>query len=143
MIALRVLLVDDEADFAEVLAERMSARGLHVDVSTTGPQALEMAQAKIYDAVILDMAMPGMNGLATLKRLLANNSDLQVIFLTGRATLQDGLDAMRSGAMEFFEKPPDLDKLIDKIGDARSKRARLTEQRLEDTVQELIRRKGW
>jgi two-component system response regulator RegA len=143
MNAIRVLLVDDEVDFTEVLSQRMSSRGLRADVCSNGSQALEMAEHKIYDAVVLDMAMPGMNGMETLRRLLLNNPDLQVIFLTGRATLEHGIEAMRSGAMEFFEKPPDIDKLIAKITEAREKRERLTEQRLERAVKDLIRNKGW
>jgi len=143
MNALRVLLVDDEVDFTEVLSQRMSSRGLRADVCSSGSQALEMAEHRIYDAVVLDMAMPEMNGLETLRRLLLNNPDLQVIFLTGRATLEHGIEAIRHGAMEFFEKPPDIDKLIAKITEAREKRERLTEHRLEQAVKDLIRNKGW
>jgi DNA-binding NtrC family response regulator len=102
-----------------------------------------MAQAKAYDAVVLDLAMPGMDGIATLKRLLANNPDLQVILLTGHATLQHGLEAIKSGAMEFLTKPPDIDELIGKIAEARTKRERLTEQRIEQTLSEIIRNRGW
>jgi DNA-binding NtrC family response regulator len=143
MNALRVLLVDDEEEFTDILSQRMAARGLKADVCANGPDALEMAQAKAYDAVVLDLAMPGMDGIATLKRLLANNPDLQVILLTGHATLQHGLEAIKSGAMEFLTKPPDIDELIGKIAEARTKRERLTEQRIEQTLSEIIRNKGW
>jgi DNA-binding NtrC family response regulator len=143
MDALRVLLVDDEPDFTEVLAERMNARGLKVEICSSGPEALECAAQKVYDAVILDLAMPGMDGLQTLRRLLAGNPDLQVILLTGRATLEHGLEAMRTGAMEFFEKPPDIEKLIEKVTEARSRRERLSEERMEKTLQDLLRTKGW
>ncbi len=143
MTALRVLLVDDEKDFTDTLAERMAARGLQADVCADGAEALELARSKTYDAVVLDLAMPGMDGIATLKGLLANNPDLQVILLTGRATLQQGLEAIKSGAMEFLTKPPDIDRLIEKISEARTKRERLTEQRIEKTLSEILRTKGW
>jgi DNA-binding NtrC family response regulator len=143
MTALRVLLVDDEKDFTDTLAERMAARGLQADVCADGAEALELARRKTYDAVVLDLAMPGMDGIATLKGLLANNPDLQVILLTGRATLQQGLEAIKSGAMEFLTKPPDIDRLIEKISEARTKRERLTEQRIEKTLSEILRTKGW
>jgi DNA-binding NtrC family response regulator len=143
MTALRVLLVDDEKDFTDTLAERMAARGLQADVCADGAEALELARRKTYDAVVLDLAMPGMDGIATLKGLLANNPDLQVILLTGRATLQQGLEAIKSGAMEFLTKPPDIDRLIEKISEARTKRERLTERRIEKTLSEILRTKGW
>ena len=143
MNALRVLLVDDEKDFTEVLAERMQTRGLQVEICSSGHEALECAAQKVYDAVILDLAMPGMDGLQTLRRLLGGNPDLQVILLTGRATLEHGLEAMRSGAMEFFEKPPDIDRLIEKVTEARSRRERLSQDRMEKTLKDLLRTKGW
>lgn len=143
MTALRVLLVDDEKDFTDTLSERMAARGLKADVCADGAEALELARSRTYDAVVLDLAMPGMDGIATLKGLLANNPDLQVILLTGRATLQQGLEAIKSGAMEFLTKPPDIDQLIAKIAEARTKRERLTEQRIEKTLSEILRTKGW
>ena len=83
----KVLLVDDEAEFTEVLAERMTTRGLRVDVADSGHAALDRAREVFYDAVILDLMMPGIDGLETLKRLLEINADLQVILLTGHATL--------------------------------------------------------
>ena len=82
-----VLLVDDEEDFVEVLAERLEARGLTVDTAGNGELALEKAGERAFDAIVLDMAMPGMNGIETLPGLLQINPDLQVILLTGRATL--------------------------------------------------------
>ena len=139
----RVLLVDDEVEFVETLAERMRARGLDVQTANSGIDALARVTRKTFDAVVLDLAMPGMDGLQTLRRLLGGNPDLQVILLTGRATLEHGLEAMRSGAMEFFEKPPDIDRLIEKVTEARSRRERLSQDRMEKTLKDLLRTKGW
>jgi DNA-binding NtrC family response regulator len=138
-----VLLVDDEEDFTATLAERMEARGLAVDISASGPDAIERVRGKTYDAVVLDLAMPGMNGIETMKRLLADNPDLQVILLTGRATVRDGVEAMSEGAMEFLEKPADVDLLLNKIGAAQEKRILLTEKRVQDTITDILRTKGW
>ena len=66
----RVLLVDDEEEFADALAERMEARGLRVDVAHSGEEALDKARARLYEAIVLDLAMPGLDGIETLKRLL-------------------------------------------------------------------------
>jgi DNA-binding NtrC family response regulator len=138
-----VLLVDDEEDFTATLAERMEERGLDVDVSSNGSEAIERVRGKSYDAVVLDLAMPGMDGIETMKRLLGDNPDLQVILLTGRATVRKGVEAMSAGAMEFLEKPADLDELMEKIGTAQEKRLLLMEKRVQQTITDILRTKGW
>lgn len=143
MAKVKVLLVDDEEDFTDVLSERMKERGLDVDVSDNGPDAIEKVRGKGFDAVVLDLAMPGMDGIETLKRLLGENPDLQVILLTGRATVRDGVDAMSAGAMEFLEKPVDIDLLMKKIQEAQVNRVLLMEKRAEETITEILQKKGW
>ncbi|MGD8699922.1 MAG: response regulator, partial [Gemmatimonadales bacterium] len=113
-----VLLVDDEEDFVEVLAERLEARGLTVDTAANGELALEKAGKRPFDAIVLDMAMPGMNGIETLQALLQINPDLQVILLTGRATLGQAVESMKLGSLDFLEKPVDIETLVTKIAEA-------------------------
>jgi DNA-binding NtrC family response regulator len=139
----RVLLVDDEQDFTDVLAERMKVRDLVVDVAGNGHTALAMAQQSRYDAVICDLAMPGLDGIETLKRLLAQNPDLQVILLTGHATLEKGVEAMKSGAVEFLEKPVDLDLLVAKIDEAQRTTEQLKAKRMTESLDDILRSKGW
>ncbi len=139
----KILLVDDEADFTAILAERMQARGLSVDIGNNGEEAIKLAQAHYYDAIILDLAMPGMDGLETLKRLLIRNPDLQVILLTGKATLEKGIEAVKLGAVEFLEKPANIDQLLEKVHTAQIRRLELNEQRAEETVKGILQRKGW
>jgi DNA-binding NtrC family response regulator len=138
-----VLLVDDEEDFTAALAERMEARGLQVDVSSNGPDAIRQVEDRSYDAVILDLAMPGMNGIETLKEMLAKKPDLQVILLTGRATVREGVDAMASGAIEVLEKPADLKTLLDHVEKAKETRVLLAEERAQETISDILRKKGW
>lgn len=138
-----VLLVDDEEDFTSTLCERMEDRGLDVDISSTGPDALQKVDDKTYDAVVLDLAMPGMDGIETLKRLLAKQPDLQVILLTGRGTIRSGVEAMASGAMEFLEKPADLETLMKHIEKAKANRVLLMEERVQATITDILRKKGW
>jgi len=138
-----VLLVDDEEDFTATLAERMEERGLQVDISSNGPDAIRQVEDRSYDAVVLDLAMPGMNGIETLKQLLAKNPDLQIILLTGRATVRDGVEAMASGAVEFLEKPTDLKTLLEHIEKAKANRVLLAEERIQATITEILRKKGW
>lgn len=139
----RVLIVDDEEEFATALAERMTNRGLHVDVAFNGEKALEFIESKPYDAVVLDLAMPGMDGIETLKRMLAFNADLQVIILTGKATVKQGVEAVKEGAFEFLEKPVRIETLVDKINIAKSRKSELTEERLNDMIDEITKRRGW
>lgn len=138
-----VLLVDDEEDFVEVLAERLEARGLTVDTAGNGELALEKAGKRPFDAIVLDMAMPGMNGIETLQGLLQINPDLQVILLTGRATLGQAVEAMKLGALDFLEKPVDIETLVTKIAEAATKRSSLEEKRIADRLSDIMRKKGW
>lgn len=141
--AARVLLVDDEAQFAEVLAERLSRRGVCVDTAGDGAEALRLQAATDYDAVLVDLTMPGMDGLQTLTALLAQDADLQVILLTGHGSLQKGIEAMKRGAANFLEKPADLDRLLELIAEATAKRTQLAEQRLEQKMKEVVGGKPW
>jgi DNA-binding NtrC family response regulator len=139
----KVLLVDDEKEFVEVLADRLEARGLRVVKAHSGTQALEAAEDTVFDAIVLDMAMPGMNGIETLEGLLEINPDLQVILLTGRATLEQAAAAIRTGALDLLEKPADIDTLVAKIELAATKRWSLEEMRIEQKVADIMRKKGW
>lgn len=139
----KVLLVDDEEDFVEVLADRLEARGLSVVKAHSGIQALDAAAERTFDAIVLDMAMPGMNGLETLEGLLEINPDLQVILLTGRATLEQAATAIRIGALDLLEKPADIGTLVSKIELAATRRWSLEEKRIEQKVADIVRKKGW
>lgn len=140
----KVLLVDDEEEFTQLLSERMEARGLKVDTASSGVEALKKVESGAnYDVIVLDLAMPGMDGMETLERLLKANQDLQVILLTGHATLQKGMQAVRMGARDVMEKPADLSELLKKISDAKLDRVLLVEKRMEESIQEILRSKGW
>jgi len=138
-----VLLVDDEEDFVTALAERLEGRGLRVETAASGAAALEKARTRVYDAVLLDMAMPGLDGLETLRGLLALNPDQQVILLTGRATLQQGVEAMKLGALDLLEKPADIERLVTRIEDAARRRSALDDRRVEERVRGILHKKGW
>ena len=139
----KVLLVDDEQEFTEVLSERMKSRGLTVDSATSGGEALDKIKESNYDAIILDLAMPGMDGIETLKKLLKQNPDLQVILLTGHATVDKSVEAVKLGAKDFLEKPADIDKLMAKIKEAKSERMLIVEKKMEEEIQNILKSKGW
>jgi DNA-binding NtrC family response regulator len=139
----RVLLVDDEVEFVETLAERMRARGLEVDVALSGAEALEKARARSFDAIVLDLAMPGMDGIETLRRLREGNPDLQIILLTGQGTVRTAVEATKLGAMDFLQKPADIQTLLEKIREARANRLSVVGERSQNEIAEILRRRGW
>jgi DNA-binding NtrC family response regulator len=139
----KVLLVDDEKEFLEVMAERMGARDMNVTTTTSPKDALEMAQEGSFDAIILDLMMPEMDGLETLKELKKKNPDLQVILLTGHATVQKGVEAMKLGATDLLEKPADLKVLTEKIKKAHARKIVLVQKKAEEKVRHILAVKGW
>lgn len=139
----RVLIVDDEKDFADALGERMRKRDLEVDLVGDGPSAIKSVTERSYDAVVLDLVMPGMDGIETLKQILSIKPDLQVILLTGRGSIEKGVEAIKSGAFEFLEKPVKFEDLLDKIKMAKSKKEALTEEHTSQMIDEILKRKGW
>ena len=141
--SIKVLLVDDEKEFTSILSERMKSRGLTVDIANTGPVAIKKVKEKSYDAIILDLAMPEMDGIEAMKHLLQENPDLQVIFLTGHATLEKGIEAVKLGAVEFMEKPVDINKLLDKVNEAKTKKTQITEMKTDKEIKDILRKRGW
>jgi DNA-binding NtrC family response regulator len=139
----RVLLVDDEVEFVETLAERMRTRGLEVATAGSGLEALERFSSQDFDAVVLDLAMPDLDGIETLKRLRARDPNIQIVLLSGQATIRLATEAMKQGAVDVLEKPADIDVLIDMIRQARATRLRLSEQKTQENVDELLKRRGW
>jgi DNA-binding NtrC family response regulator len=139
----KVLLVDDEVEFTEILSRRMESRGVDVDTAATGREALDKVKGRSYDAIILDLAMPEMDGIETMKRLLEDNPDLQVILLTGYATLQRGIEAIKLGAMDFLEKPAEIQALMEKIEQAKANKMLLVERRVERKIKGILGTKGW
>ena len=139
----KILLVDDEKDFLDVMSERIEARGMEVTKADSAAKALEQVETGGFDAIILDLMMPGMDGLQTLKAIKAKNPDLQVILLTGHATVEKGIEAMKMGAMDFVEKPADLDKLTAIIKKAQARKMVLIEKKMEEKMKDIISHKGW
>lgn len=118
-----ILLVDDEERFVEILAQRLQARGLSTDVATTGEKAVALTKAKDFDAVLLDLSMPGMDGIEVLREMKKTNPFLQIIILTGQGSIKATVEVMKEGAMDFMEKPVDINKLLEKITEAKLKRS--------------------
>ena len=139
----KILLVDDESEFLDTLSERMRARGMDVTTSASAREALQAVEGDSFDAVVLDLMMPGMDGLEALRILRQKDPKLQVILLTGHATVEKGVEAIKSGAMDLLEKPADIDTLTDKIRQASAQRMLLVSQESEEKIKEILASKGW
>ena len=142
-LAANVLLIDDEEQFLKVLGERLETRGLKVNTVTSGEDALTLIDDENYDAIILDLAMPGIDGIETLKLLKEKNPDLEIIMLTGHATVQKGIEAMKLGAEDFLEKPVELSVLLERISEAKNKRILILEKKSQDAIKKIITTKAW
>jgi DNA-binding NtrC family response regulator len=140
-IGAKVLLVDDEEKFLDVLSQRLGTRGVAADTATSGEDALVKIKNKQFDAIVLDVMMPGIGGIETLKRIRKQYPELQIIMLTGQGTIDKAVEAMKEGAIEFLEKPADIDKLMDKIGEAKKKKFLLVMKNIEERVKGLARRR--
>jgi len=138
-----VLLVDDEEQFLDMLSQRLEVRGIKVDTVTGGEEAMDKITSKKFDVVVLDLAMPGIDGIETLKRLKEMNPDIQIIMLTGKATVKSGIEAMKLGAEDFLEKPVDLDVLMEKIKKATYNKMLLVEKGRQEEVKKIMKKKGW
>ena len=138
-----VLIVDDEEEFLEGISERLKIRDFLVDTATNGLEALKKIDLLGYDAIVLDLMMPGLDGLDTLKRALKKNPDLQIILLTGRASVKHAVTAMQEGALDFMEKPVKLEVLVEKIREGRTRRRKLDEARRMAAVTEILTSRGW
>jgi DNA-binding NtrC family response regulator len=139
----RILLIDDEQDFLNIMAERMEARDMTVSTASSAKEGLEKAAAGNFDAVILDLRMPEMDGMEALKVLKEKNPDLEVILLTGHATLKDGVEAMKLGALDLLEKPADINTLTERIQSAHAKKLVFFEKKNEEMIKNIMGTKGW
>jgi DNA-binding NtrC family response regulator len=118
----RVLFVDDEADFRETLIKRMQKRHVEAFGVRSGEEALDWLRQQATDLVVLDVRMPGMDGIQTLRAIKRDHPLLEVILLTGHASLEIAREGMQLGAFDYLMKPIDLDELLYKLEDAYQKK---------------------
>ena len=142
-LATKVMLVDDEFDFIELLSQRLETRGLKVITVTSGEEALAMIEDLNIDVAVVDFAMPGINGVETLRQIKEKRSDIEVIMLTGQGTIQSGIKAMKYGAIDYLEKPVDLNILMEKIRFAKQQRMLALKKKSADEVKDILTSKSW
>ena len=127
---LKVLFVDDEIDFLETLMKRMKKRGVSVAGVGSGEQALDYLSEQPVDVIVLDVRMPGIGGINTLREIKKIDPLMEVIMLTGHASIEVAIEGMQLGAFDYLMKPADFDELLYKIQDA-FKRRIIQKQKIE------------
>jgi DNA-binding response OmpR family regulator len=108
----RVLLVDDEEEYVRALAERLELRSFDVRVALNGEQALGKLQDQEPDFVVLDLKMPGMDGMEVLRRVRKHHPRVAVVMVTGHGSDKDRDEALRLGARAYLQKPVQIDQLV-------------------------------
>ena len=145
---INILLVDDERDFVEMLSLRLTDAGHRVRAAYNGQQALkildEAGQERWpeIDVVILDIKMPGMDGIETLKQLKKKHAVVEVILLTGHGAVDSAVEGLKSGAFDYLLKPADFEDLIKKLEAARKQKSEHEERLREAEAKALMRRSG-
>ena len=123
MEAFNVLFVDDEVEFLDTLLKRMKKRNVNVSGVKSGEEALKFVDQEQVDVVVLDVRMPGMDGIETLRQLKKRDPLIEVIMLTGHASVEVAVEGMELGAFDYLMKPMDIDELLYKLQDAHKKKS--------------------
>jgi DNA-binding NtrC family response regulator len=118
MEGMTILLVDEEVEFVETLSRRLARRGFNAPFVTTAQEALDKIKSVPFDVAILDVRMPEMDGITLLGEIKKIQPLMEVLLLTGYASVQSGIEGMKKGAFDYIMKPADIDDLVKKIRDA-------------------------
>ena len=123
MESFNVLLVDDEGEFLDTLVKRIQKRKVNATGVNSGEEALAFLEKSPVDVVVLDVRMPGMDGIETLRALKRQHPLTEVIMLTGHASLEVAIEGMELGAFDYLMKPVEIDDLLYKLQDANKRRS--------------------
>lgn len=141
MTTIKLLLVDDERAFLDTMTKRLEKRQIAVSAVYSGTDALtELEKNKKIEVVILDVKMPGMDGMETLLEIKKRFPLVEVIMLTGHATVETAIDGMKLGAFDYLMKPCDIDLLMGKATEAASKKRNHEEKIVEARIKEITQR---
>ena len=137
-----VLLVDDEVPFVEAMTRRLKKRDVDLEAAYSGEEALEkLEKTDRIEVVILDIKMPGMDGMQALKEIRARFPLVEVIMLTGHATVESGIEGMKQGAFDYLMKPCDIDELVAKVKEAAQKKRAHEEKIIQARIKEITSRR--
>ncbi len=139
----KVLLVDDEIEFLQTLSSRLELRGLTVDTATSGEAAIDKIKQQEFDVIVMDLSMPGIDGIETMEKIKEINPVAELIMLTGHASVESGVKAIKTGAGDFLQKPVEMSTLLEKIGEAKNRRMLVLEKKTEEELDLILKSRGW
>ena len=115
---IKLLLVDDEIKFLQSISERLALKDFEVIAASTGREAITAAEKELFDVAVVDFQMPGMDGTQVLKALKERHKYLEIVMLTGHATIDSAVECTKLGAFKYLEKPYGFEKLVEVIKEA-------------------------
>jgi len=137
-----VLLVDDEIDFVETFSERLELRNLEISKAFSGEEALQVLEKNHnVEVVILDVKMPGMDGIETLAEIKKRHPLVEVIMLSGHADVESAIEGMKLGAFDYLMKPCDMNQMITKVTEAAAEKRRHEEKIIQARIKEITSRR--
>lgn len=134
---IKLLLVDDEVKFLEWIAKRFELKNFDVTTATNGQEAIASAEKGLFDVAVVDFKMPGMDGTQVLKVLKENHKYLEIIMLTGHATIDSAVECTKLGAFKYLEKPFDFEKLVEVIKEAYEARLKKKFEHNQKRIEEI------
>jgi DNA-binding NtrC family response regulator len=141
-IPVKILIVDDEKDFVEMFSLRLTRQGEKVSIAYSGQDALDLLEKTPIDVVILDIRMPGMDGIETLKKIKASHPLVEVILLTGHGSTETAVEGMKEGAFDYLMKPADFEDISKKLANAWKRKDEQEERIRKAEARLLLRRTG-
>jgi DNA-binding NtrC family response regulator len=128
--------------FVDTMTKRLGKRDLEIVTAYSGQEALKKLEVRKVDVIILDVKMPGMDGIETLREIKKSHPLVEVIMLTGHATVETGIEGMKLGAFDYLMKPCDIEQLMTKVREAKEKRSKHEEKVTQARVQAIALRRG-
>ncbi len=135
---IRLLLVDDEDRFRSTLSKRLAEKGIVAETASNGVEALKVVKEKPVDIIVLDIKMPEMDGIETLRHVKKLNPEIEVILLTGHANIESAVEGMRLGAHDYLMKPCDIEQLLEKIITAYNIRVAREKKEMKNGIQKKM-----
>jgi len=138
MIGSKILLVDDEVIFTNNMSKLLTSRGYLVTAANNGESAIRELEEKNFDVVVLDLKMPGMDGITTLKEIKKLGLFTETLILTGHGSVDTALEAIKIGAYDYLAKPCEIDELVEKIEGAWQQKDAGEKKDMQEKIQRVI-----
>ena len=143
MIGAKILLVDDEVEFTENMSRLLENRGYRVTAVNGGDDAIRALDREKFDVMVLDLKMPGMDGMTTLKEVKKLNLFTETLILTGHGTIETTREALKLGAYDYLTKPCEIDELVEKIEGAWEKKSDEEKKDMQDKISKITNGKSF